>query len=315
VTATLEDRCPAIRARVGIGELLAAHGHEPARTTGDTSYYHCPLPGHEDREPSFTVKGERWKCWSQCDASGDVIDLVVLLQACSHREAIDALSARAGLMRDKQPAPRTGLSPERSATLLADFLNVRQWDAGAAAEAGLHVVLDRYGHPRVRFPYRYGEETVWWQDRAIGDAQPKWLSPPGKRPAVYHARALQLAHERDDELWLVEGPSDVMALLSTFQAPAVIGIPGAGNFSPDWVPAFHGLREVVVCGDNDGAGLKFRERVAQLLARAVLTVVQLHVPEPYNDLDDWRRGCGTAVPELFGESLERAATAAEEAGR
>jgi hypothetical protein len=37
----------------------------------------CPLPGHEDRTPSFTVFAETnsWYCFGACQTGGDVVDL------------------------------------------------------------------------------------------------------------------------------------------------------------------------------------------------------------------------------------------------
>lgn len=102
-----------------------------------------------------------------------------------------------------------------------------------------------------------------------------------------------------------------MALCSTFTAPAVVGIPGSGNFRPEWVKAFAGLRQVLVIGDNDPAGEKFRARCRALLSPIVDRVIDLRVPDPYNDLDDWRRGCGTGEPELFGLPLFKAAGEAQ----
>ena len=37
----------------------------------------CPLPGHQERTPSFKVNTERntWRCYGACQSGGDVIDL------------------------------------------------------------------------------------------------------------------------------------------------------------------------------------------------------------------------------------------------
>jgi hypothetical protein len=167
---------------------------------------------------------------------------------------------------------------------------------------GLSVVLDVFGNPRVRFPYLYGRDLAWYQDRAIGEVPPKWLSPRGQKPAVFNANAIVVSKDRGG-LWIVEGPCDVMALLSTFEAPSVVGIPGAGTFLPSWVPAFEGLHWIFIVGDNDEAGLKFRSRVEALLSPVVENFMHVHVAEPFNDLDEWRRACGTEEPEMFGSQL------------
>ena len=45
----------------------------------------CPLPGHDDRTPSFTVFAETnsWYCFGACQEGGDVVDLA------SHAWGID----------------------------------------------------------------------------------------------------------------------------------------------------------------------------------------------------------------------------------
>jgi DNA primase len=44
---------------------------------GDRWVGRCPLPGHKDRSPSFTVNPEKnlWYCFGACQRGGDVIEL------------------------------------------------------------------------------------------------------------------------------------------------------------------------------------------------------------------------------------------------
>lgn len=286
VTATRRDRIPEILKRVPIEAYLAELGHAPARESGATATYRCPFPDHADYHPSFTVRAGRGKCWSQCDWSGDVIDLAIALEGCPKPETIERLAASIGISSSEIPA-RLSLPKAKAEALFARFVADRQWDPEAVDEMGLHAVIDDFRQPRIRFPYLYGKDTVWYQDRALGGGT-KWISPMGQRTAIFNAIGLELAAERDGEVWILEGPCDVMALLSTFESPAAVGIPGAGNFRPDWVDAFAGLRQVVIVGDNDESGLKFRAKCRSLLS-PVVKCIDLHVPEHSNDLDDWRR--------------------------
>ena len=293
MTGSLDDRIPEVIRRVSVAGLLADRGHEPARTNGGALSYQCPLPGHDDRNPSFTVKGERWKCWSQCDRSGDVIDLVVALDGCSKREAIDALGRQCGLERSEpRTTRRPGLSTARARELLDTFVEKRGWWPPTVAEVGLSVVIDVKGRPRVRFPYRVGNATVWYQDRLIGPGKPPWMAPKWSKIALFNVDSLRLAEERG-EVFIVEGPSDVMAMLSTWDAPAVVGIPGVGAFLPAWVPCFAGLGRVYVVADNDEAGQKMRDRLDLLLGPVVGQISHVRVPEPFVDVDEWRRGIGS----------------------
>ena len=194
------------------------------------------------------------------------------------------------------PAPPV-LAKAKADALLARFVAERRWDPEAVEEMGLHAVLDAFERPRIRFPYLYGDAVVWHQDRALGRGL-KWLSPKGQPTAIYNAKGLELAAERDREVWILEGPSDVMAMVSTFESPAVVGIPGSGNFRSEWVDAFAGFG-VILVGDNDEAGVKFRAKVRSMLSPVAEGIIDFYVPEPYNDLDDWRRDDPEKFPEKF----------------
>ena len=304
----LEDRIGEILDRISTTDLLAEYGHTPAKMNAGTFTYHCPFPSHDDRSPSFTVKDGHWKCWSQCGLSGDVIDLVVAYEQISKSEAIERLAARVGLERETPPKQQAPLNGNRARDLLAQFVAERQWSPEAVAEKRLSVVLDSYGRPRVRFPYLYSNDLVWWQDRALNGATPKWLNPKGKTPAIYNAHALQSATYK--EVTIVEGPSDVMALCSTFQSPCVVGIPGSNNFLPAWSEAFKNLTSVIIFGDNDAAGEQFRATVDALLRPLVSYVVHPRVPAKFNDIDEWRRQVGNDN-DKFGMEFSSSIWAAE----
>jgi DNA primase len=72
--------------------------------------WRCPVPGHDDRNPSVSMRvdqrgHERWRCWSGDDTHrGDAIDLVQLTQRLERGEAIDWLARRAGLSPE-HPTP------------------------------------------------------------------------------------------------------------------------------------------------------------------------------------------------------------------
>ena len=176
---------------------------------------------------------------------------------------------------------------------------------------GLTVVVDQWGRPRVRFPYVLGDNVAWNQDRLVGDGDPKWkwLAPTGSRPTLYNANALRLAHQWGG-VWVLEGPTDVLALLSTFDTPAAVGVPGVGNFRREWVPAFEGLSAVFVVADADEAGNRLRARLDELLGPVVGTLLHVRVPAEHNDLDAWRRACA-CDNERFSIALLGAVMAAQ----
>ena len=65
----------------------------------------CPLPGHKDTHPSFSVnlKKDYWTCFAE-GISGDVIDLTMIINNVSFIEAIKMLAEEVGLeMPNKDP--------------------------------------------------------------------------------------------------------------------------------------------------------------------------------------------------------------------
>ena len=189
-----------------VAEILSEHGHEPAKRTGTTSSYHCPLVGHEDRDPSFTVTGDRWRCWSACDRGGDVIDLVVELDGGPKAGVIERLARRIGLERpERAPRPRT-TAPAHLHRVLARFIDQRGWAPEVEEALGLTVVLDAYGSPRIRFPFT--PDGRWWQDRATSEnAKLRWLSPKGTTPYPYQAHRVLTLGQATGGCFITEGIS------------------------------------------------------------------------------------------------------------
>lgn len=88
----------------------------------------CPF--HEDRNPSFSVKGERWRCFAGC-GGGDVLDFVKKFHNLDTGAAIRHLAKRAGLDNgpltpaERQAAQEARQERERKKALIKDF---RQWE-------------------------------------------------------------------------------------------------------------------------------------------------------------------------------------------
>ena len=274
-----DDRIPHLLARVDLVELVGRLGGTEAKRSGESVTFHCPHPGHEDRNPSFTVKGPRWKCWSVCAAGGDAIDLLVWLKGCTKAEAIEELASLVGLDRRERALPP---APD-----LLRWCAGRGWGPHVVEALGLSIVVDDYGRPRVRFPFRLAGAVPYHQDRAMTvGGRFRWLSPKGGRPIPYEADRMALAAERG-HVFIVEGVTDTAALVDVYSSPAVVGVPGVGAWRPSWAAAFAGL-SVYVVADNDEAGADFRATLAADLSPVARDVCHVRIPAPFNDLAAWR---------------------------
>lgn len=318
-TGTLDDRIDEIRSRVDLAAEVERRAGQAFKHNGGVLTYSCPNPAHEDRNPSFTVTitgahAGTWHCWSACDESGDIIDLLVWLDGITKAEAIERLAEQIGRARDASHAttarPESNRSratpatpqpdPEVADRLLTEFVAGRRWELDVCRdELDLRVVADRRGSARVRFPFRRAGQIVYWQDRAIGAATPKWLSRGGAIPGPYEMDRLATARTIDPpSVFLIEGLGDLVALVHAFPHAAAVACPGAGVLKEQWAPAFTAL-QVYVIADNDPGGQSLRSRADRLLGPVATGVRHAHVPEHHNDLDAWRQ----ADPDHFGEHL------------
>ena len=311
MSTDLNDRIPEIIARTDVVTEVERRGGVVVRRHGDVVEYHCPCPDHPDDHPSFTVDvaKQRWRCWSQCGRQGDVIDLVMWLDGITKAEAIGKLAAHVGLERPAKVGPIVGpsLDAHTAERMLYTFLDRRGWPRELAGALDLSVVIDAYGHPRVRFPFRLQGEVVGHQDRLIGPGEQRWLSARGPIRCPYEVDRLTLAEERG-HLIMVEGVSDTVAILAGFENPAVVGIPGVCGLKAHWVLAFRDLG-VFLVADNDDAGRRLRATADRLLRPVVRRLYHVGVPVAFHDLDSWRQAVGDN--ERWAEELLELVTVAE----
>jgi hypothetical protein len=126
-----------IKRRLSVPDLLRHYGHEAPRT----GTIRCPLPGHKDANPSFSIchDGQGFNCHG-CGKSGDVFTLHNYLDGgdgkAAHRDfeecaRLAGLSAAAPASAPATTAPDTGKwakvyrTPEDAAAALAYGMNKR----------------------------------------------------------------------------------------------------------------------------------------------------------------------------------------------
>lgn len=129
----------------------------------------CPLPGHSERTPSFTVNeaGQFFKCFG-CGKGGDVITFVMIMENLDYPSAVKFLAERAGLQlpdddrsyeraaKDRSDRERT-LSLMKSAALFyvhnlregkaethREYLQSRGIDAKTATAFGIGASTDMF---------------------------------------------------------------------------------------------------------------------------------------------------------------------------
>jgi DNA primase len=74
--------------------MLGCHGD----TSKKNKLIHCPIPGHNDKTPSFSIfdNGKHFRCFG-CGVHGDVISFVEQVRGISFRDAMEFLKDPAGM--------------------------------------------------------------------------------------------------------------------------------------------------------------------------------------------------------------------------
>ena len=87
-----------LKATVDLEDLVRSMSDGEGPPSGGNSWFRCPLPHHEDRDPSFSVQkgGQHWRCWS-CGVNGSgPIDLVMAVHGLDFGPAVRWLGERYG---------------------------------------------------------------------------------------------------------------------------------------------------------------------------------------------------------------------------
>ncbi|NYI06089.1 phage/plasmid primase, P4 family [Allostreptomyces psammosilenae] len=167
-------------------------------------------------------------------------------------------------------------------------------------------------YPRLTVPlYDFRGVPRGLQGRDLSGKCPgRWVSlmnPEGFRWAPYGVFRGQGGY---GVTLVTEGPGDGLTGVSVgYDVVMVRGAALAGN--PDLLAEIaEGVKgtQVIACGDNDEAGLRFNQSLAEGLKPYGIDVYQLRIPDfgPKTDLTDWRE----ADPSSFPEHLHRAVKAA-----
>ncbi len=115
------EEIDAIRARHPIEQVVSQYAD--LRPSGRLLQARCPLPGHEDTGPSFTVyvQSQSFYCFG-CNRGGDVFKFIQLMEHVGFREAVDKLEGSSStavptqIARQKEEAnPQSSRVPDEDA--------------------------------------------------------------------------------------------------------------------------------------------------------------------------------------------------------
>jgi hypothetical protein len=281
----------AIKAAHPVADFLASRGAILKSRGGAFMSGKCIFHQEAHGESLNVWPGEnRWHCFGKCAEGGDVIAALMRLDGVDFKTACEQLGGRLAESSTTPPKapPKTlpDVSPEPLApgqlamqaaaarALAAHPVNVaerRGWSPatvrGLALDGHLgihdkklafifpHGVKLRWqeqGERRIAWAFG-GNRELWRQDRLVGDT----------------VRTVYVSEGESDAISLIDAGAEAEAV------GAVVAIPGASCWRPEWNPLFAG-RDVVVVTDADEAGEKAARRILTELAAVAARVVRLN---------------------------------------
>jgi twinkle protein len=130
------------------------------------------------------------------------------------------------------------------------------------------------------FNYFEGNELVNKKYRSGAKA---FTQSKGGKPILYNINSVI----GSDEVWIVEGEFDVLAL-SEIGLESVVSIPNGANDADDyWInsePYIKDISKFVIATDNDTKGIEVREKIAQRLGRYRCEFVEFKGKDANDDL-------------------------------
>lgn len=223
---------------------------------GDDAMARCPH--HPDRTASLSISQGR--------------DAVVLCcqAGCNTGDVLGAVGLKFSDLTDKPKSNGNGAAKRRQ---VADYDYVDE-------QGNLLYQVVRY-EPK-DFRQRRPDGAGWtWK---LGDT----------RRVLYNLPDVVDAVAADVEVWVVEGEKDADALGRAGQV-ATCNVGGAGKWRKEYADALKGAR-VVICADNDGAGIEHARRVAASLD-GVAAQVRVVRPRRFKDIAD-HLGAGLELDDL-----------------
>lgn len=244
------------------------------RRSGDRLTGPCPLHNGDNKDAFvILVSQNRWRCFTRCDTSGDVLDVLAVLDGVGPYEAARGLLSRPirnAPAPEPVPAPPSFVPFTRALPLEHDlpFLNRKGIEPRTARlfEVGLtHHSQWLSGFVALRLHDKDGHPLGYAGRRLVPTAdQPKWRFPPGlpKSSLLYGFHRLARV---PDALVVVECPWAVMRLYQLgIPAVALLGLHLSGFQEQILRP----IPRLVLLLDGDTAGRLAQARLGERLSAA-----------------------------------------------
>ncbi len=189
-----------------------------------------------------------------------------------------------------------GYDKLREAARAKKFSDQDLLDAGLVVPGKLGRPYDRF-RGRIMFPLADDRgRTLGFGARTMGDEKPKYLNSPEtplyhKSEAVFGLRAAKAAAGREDRVYVVEGYTDVLALVQA-GVPNVVASMGTALTEQQLARLARVTRNLYLCFDADAAGLGAMSRALTLGRKIGLSLHVVRIPDGLDPADYVLSGAG-----------------------
>ncbi len=259
----------------------------------------CRSPFRDERNPSFSVYqdkngAERFKDHGDPDTCGDSYDFYQQCTGLNSQEAFIpflelAEKVRLGGTQSSSCRERAGSPGPKP--LPPEFPGkVKSVSAALKNNLERCVAVANVRKWKVETLERLAEEgSLGWHSQGLafiystGIKARTWLSGPGRKvwwviggPSIWRADKMVQARK----VFVCEGETDCISLLDAGleEDPevAVVAVPSASTFNPDWAPLF-AAKDVTLCMDNDSAGRAAELKIGALILPFVASLSKFNV--------------------------------------
>lgn len=283
-----QDQVQNLKESVSLTHLLKADGH---RLESSGRSKRCLCPFHAEQTASFHVYEDsgRAKCYG-CGWSGDIIKYVRDMHGLGFGEAIEYLT------QDLEEIGRTQRAPLKVKPAPDQDTNLSQAEQDLLKKAAKCLADSEHLCQSIAEKRNWNSETIkalaeegslGW-DGALAFLYPKAMKSrnwPGRdifwdfgRPGVWRGNRIGDALE----VFICEGETDCISLLDKGieddGSMAVIALPSATTFPAELSKLVQG-RHVTLCMDDDEAGARATQKLADLLLNVCASVQAFNFKE------------------------------------
>ena len=275
---------------------LVGLGHTPEQAGGGQEIrFNCPICYEEKKRLYMNTTSGLWIC-HRCGEKGSLFSFFITATEKTPWEIEQLIATLGGLAAPELPIKRpeledktvelpTGFMP--SLDVAPAYLKSRDIDMLWASFA--NIGLAPYGRyaGRIIIPVYTNKELKTFVARAIGDLEPKVLTPPNSK-AAEALFGYDMRYEESKTLIIVEGVFDALRVLTVLNGIPTNVVATLGAHMTDQQRRLviqTEAKTVILMRDNDEAGMKASVREAREL-RAAMMNVHIAVLPPGKDPGD-----------------------------